>query len=285
MKKFLKGTSLFLSSLIFLTVSISSSSIKTVDAATNYVGSTNTRENINILSSDLDNLVYTYTENGKEFKVVESLNENLTEVISEVLVKNEEGIYELQSEIETTVSNGEMIIETNTNNRKNIEVVELSTAVNYTPEINIKNELSTQIDPLGTIKGNSSIDQIQPFGIIEENGLTEWRYAGVFKYSNNIYKYTLGAIVAVIAGVSIPALAAAAGVTLGAAAKTTISYIANNLFSSNWNTIYYTQTVYYKYLIGTNPLLPRAEKTYTTVYKDSARTQKVGNTVIDEYWE
>ena len=84
--------------------------------------------------------MYTYTENGKEFKVVESLNENLTEVISEVLVKNEEGIYELQSEIETTVSNGEMIIETNTNNRKNIEVVELSTAVNYTPEININTD-------------------------------------------------------------------------------------------------------------------------------------------------
>ncbi|WP_291649284.1 hypothetical protein [Clostridium sp.] len=149
LKKFLKGTSLFLSSLIFLTVvSISSSSRKTVYAATNYVGSTNTRANINILSSDLDNLVYTYTENGKEFKVVESLNENLTEVSSEVLVKNEEGIYELQSEIETTVSNCEMIIETNTNDRKNIEIVELSTAVNYPPEINIKNELSTHIDPL-----------------------------------------------------------------------------------------------------------------------------------------
>lgn len=214
--------------------------------------------------------MYTYTENGKAFKVVESLNENLTEVSSEVFAKNEDGIYELQSEIETTVSDDKMTIETNTNDRKNIDVVELNTEVNYTPEINIKNELRTQIDPLG---------------IIEENGLTEWRYAGVFKYSNNIYKYTLGAIVAVIAGVSIPAMAAAAGAPLGATAKTTISYIANNLFSSNWTSIYYTQTVYYKYLIGTNPLLPRAEKTYTTVYKDSARTQKVGNTVIDEYWQ
>lgn len=283
MQKLLKGTSLFLSSLIFFTVSISASSKKIVDAATNYQSSIKTRDNINILSSDLDNIVYTYTENGKHFKVFESLNENLTEVSSEVFVQNEEGIYELQSEIETTVSDGEMTIETNTNDRKNIEVVELSTAVNYTPVIDKKNELNKPIDPLRTINGIDSNDQIKPFAIIEENDLTAWRYSGVFKYSNNIYKYTLGAIVAVIAGVSIPAMAAAAGVTIGAAAKTTISYIANNLFSSNWTTVYYTQTVYYKFLIGTN--LPRAEKTYTTVFKDSARTQKIGNTVIDEYWQ
>lgn len=285
MKKFLKGTSLFLSSLIFLTVSISSSSKKTVYAATNYVGSTNTRENINIISSDLDNLVYTYMENGKEFKVVESLNENLTEVNSEVFVKNEKGNYELQSEIEATVNNGEMTIATTTENKDSVEVLELSSVVNSTPSINLKNELSQKINPLGTIAENVSNDKIQPFGIIEENGLTEWRYAGVLTGSNYVLKLTLGAIVAVLASVAIPAMAVAAGVSISATAKVAISYVANSIFSNSFATVYYRQTTYYKYLIGTNPLLPRAEKTYTTVYSNSARTQQISDTVIAEYWQ
>ncbi|HHW04170.1 MAG TPA: hypothetical protein GXX35_15445, partial [Thermoanaerobacterales bacterium] len=70
---------------------------------------------------------------------------------------------------------------------------------------------------------------------------------------------------------------AAAGTLAG------IQTIAEIIILESIPTVYYRKYVYYKYIIGTDPPLPRAEKCYTYFYRDSERTDLIGSTV-DEYY-
>ena len=270
MNKFFKSISLFLSTLMVFLLTSESVSAKVNIPDGNQISTQ--KESFVIHNSDPNNTIYTYTENGKEYRVVESSNEDLTKVDSNIYVKNKKWKYELESKINSTIENNEVIVKTQSKgiSKEKIEVFELDSLGEYIPD-EILNDVP-----------NETTSEITPFRIIEDNGLTSWYYAGTFKYSNIIAKATLSLVVAIITNVALPGLASAAGVALSATAKTAISNIAGQIVSYGVSVIYYSQVVHYKYLIGTD--LPRAERTATSVYRDSSRTQKIGNTVVSEYY-
>jgi len=111
-----------------------------------------------------------------------------------------------------------------------------------------------------------------------DDELTDWQFSTSSTGSNDISRYTIVAVTAVL-GETISSIGAgAAGVSVALAA------VAGMIVSDEMPRVYYYQEVYYKFLIGTDPPLPRAEETVTNFYLDSNRTNQIGDTVYYEYY-
>ena len=130
------------------------------------------RTNFYLVNSELGNMIYTYDEDGKSYRVEEQISFDMTSSESSVYVKSEDGNYELDYTSSTFVEDGDVNIVTNKDG-------EISTKIEY---INNSNILEPSI-----LKGKSQGDSlIQPLAneIGTGSGATKWNYVGTEKTSS-----------------------------------------------------------------------------------------------------
>jgi len=61
------------------------------------------KENLEIISDDFDNIIYTYDEKGKSYKVHENMNKELSQVHTEIYQKDDNSQYILIEKYDTTI--------------------------------------------------------------------------------------------------------------------------------------------------------------------------------------
>lgn len=218
------------------------------------------RKNVNIIKLDNNSAIYTYEENGKSYKVIESITDNFDYVSSKIYVLNNSGDYILDSTIITEVKNGIITVSTTKNGNTVVEKSNLTSS--FTSNMSRKES------------------NIQEYSLeYPYEDLTSWEFSGTFKGSDRIKKYTLLAVTAVIANI----VNGLGGGILSSSAVTAVSTVAGAIISDDIPVIYYTQDVYYKYIKDMPTKLPRAEKTITVFYSDKDRTDKIEK-VTNEYY-
>lgn len=196
--------------------------------------------NFVMVSNEPSNLEYTYDKAGDSYKVVEVIDPSFNEVQSQIFKKSENGSYELSEVQETTLDNTGTV----------------------TRQITIDNETKTEkFMP----NGPSLVKRSQAAAFANSfEDLGPWTYNRTDMYSSNIAKLTVGAIVIVISNYV-------------KGAYKMITQIAGLAYTLNTPTVYYTVTIYFRYINGT--FLPRAENFISQVYSDSARTEQIGPNV------
>lgn len=126
-KKFLK--------LIVLTLSMVLTTVTINPGIQAYAENQNNEtRNLIIVSNDIGNFIYTYSEDGKDYKVKEKSTEDRKHVDSEIYVKKEDGNYELE---ETRIFNITGEYATN-------RIINAKTMNETTEKININNLISTK---------------------------------------------------------------------------------------------------------------------------------------------
>lgn len=231
-----------------------------VFASTNKSG-TVSRSNLVMLSTDLNHMKYTYDENGKSYKIIEEFDENLKDIESKVYEKNEQGNYELHSTIETVIEDGIVSVTTNQDGKLTTETQDLNPLIN-------------------SLKQDSEVKEVTLNLTSEETMLTNWRYTGEVRGSTRFPRYTIAGITATLGTF----VAAAVAGPLSQATIAGLTTVATIVFTDLIPLVYFQQSVYYKYILNTNPPLPRAEMTNTYFYLDSARTDQIGKMVSHEYY-
>lgn len=209
---------------------------------------------INVISEDSDsyqNFVYTYMEDGVEYKVVENANDNLTYVKSDIFVKDGNGDYELESSTITDVQADKIVI-TKTEDGQVIEnVVDL-------------------------LKMNE--EGIKEYNDFARADVSGWTLHYTQYYSYRIYTYTLVSITAVVTGV--------AGFFTGVTPVVTgaIATIASYILDDHIERVWYEVDVHYKYIPMANDYRYKvAERASEYHFADENRTIYLGVT-RSEYW-
>lgn len=229
--------------------------------------SANNKNNFKFLKNDYGDIEYTYDNDGKSYKVVEKFEKDFSHGTSNIYEKNNDGSYILSSTIETTSSGEDTItltttdLKTNSTKSKIINVNDVVESSKVTKNNNVNNCESPNINLMSY--GNSQ--------------LTDWSYSTTYSYDLRVANYTAGAISALLFK-HISKLGGAVTSDIG----TLLSYAAGVIISEKLPKVYEEISVYYKYAKGTN--LPRAERSYTQVYKDSSRTSKIGGMMKYDYY-
>lgn len=217
------------------------------------------KSNFKIWDKNLAHVMYTYDEDGKSYKVVESMDSKLTNGNSKIYVKNiETGDYELDSTLTTTVGNGKVTIKT----------TDVKTNNTTTDSLDLSAKNLNKMKQQGGIH----LDYREP----DEN-LTDWEYSAPFFGSSRIKRYTLIAVTGVIAGVI-----GSLGTPISGGASGAIGAVAGAIVADEIPLVFWGQDVFYKYIIGTST--PGAERSLTTFYSDSGRNNQIGDTIVNEYY-
>lgn len=199
-------------------------------------------------NSTMQNMEYTYIDNGKTYKVIETANADLTYVYSEIYAKNSTGDYTLEYSTITEVNESSICV----TKRKNGETTQNT--------IDLK-----QIE--GSAAKYNSTQDIKSYSIPP---ISDWEHHSTLNYSYRIYTYTLVAVTAVVTGV-----AAAAGGAFISGLASVVSYIIDDHIPKVW----YTQYIYRKWRKWPNPPWEVvAEWSATFHYSDSERTDYIGYT-------
>ncbi len=209
------------------------------------------KTNFKVLSDDLNNMIYTYDENGTSYRVEEKVAEDFSSVKSTIYEKNNKNEYVISSKLETTISDNEVTLKTQENNNITTEVVPLSNLI--------------------TVDGEPTYDDSMA------KNKDSWTYNQTLKTSSKFLSYTLGTVTAVIA--------AAVSFKLGNGGKllmTAINSVAQKVIADKIKLVYYKKDFYYTYY--PNTILPRGEKVISKAYKNSGRTQQIGKTMTDYYY-
>lgn len=110
-----------------------------------------------------------------------------------------------------------------------------------------------------------------------DDELTDWEYSTSSTGSNKIERYTVNAVTALL-----EEIISSRGIS-ATAADTFAGSVVNQIVSEEIPVIYYYHEVYYRYLIDSDPPLPRAERTVTTFY--SGRNNQIGETIEYENYD
>lgn len=191
------------------------------------------------LVNDLNELEYSYEEDGVSYKVVEKFDENYEGVSSKIYVKDKSNNYILQEKQRTDLVGDSLVVETNEG------------GVVTTESLKIDDILSEEGSDLGVSLQNNELNA------------TGWKYQMTTKSSNFIAKLLVGSIAIVIVNFA-----------KGKMTKVVTS-IAALAFQMSISTIYFTKDWYYKY----EGIIPVSEKMVTHVYANSARTLKMGGSI------
>lgn len=111
------------------------------------------------------------------------------------------------------------------------------------------------------------------------SSLTTWKYSSTIYGNSNFSSLTKTII---IGGISQAVSSKIKSGFISGIASTAITLLASQVLGLNRSTIYYKKVYYYKFIIGTS--WPRAEKSVTTYYSDSARTKQIGSPITNEYY-
>lgn len=270
MKKLFKIIALTLSMAVGLVIM---SPVEKAKADTN-----NKRTNFQFISRELDNTVYTYDENGEHYKVVEKGNKDLNYVDSKIYKKDVNGEYQLDYTTVTEIVDGIAKFETTKNGQTSIETMDLKLSYNEQKSSNKARSFLNNVE----LNGGGLIT---PYSDAPGGGGTDlgpWEYNGTFYNSTRIVRYTVIAVTAVLAAVMAPALG---GSIYASGASAAVGAIAGDIVSEYISIVYYKRVVYYRHLtLSSGMKVPRAERTTTTVYRDSSRTSVIRGSVTCEYY-
>lgn len=230
------------------------------------------------ISKDNSYIEYVYTEDGKNYKVVERMNPQLTYVESEIYIQNVDESYSLESFVVTDVqSNGDIIVSKKENGKLSTDTIKLEEITLIRPEL--KNDDFILNNDDFTLNDDDSIlkETLSTKGIVT----TGWVYHSSTKSSYRISTYTVATVNAIIIGIC---AVAPASVTIGviAGGASLVSYIISDRIPQ----IYYLKDWYYmwKYL-SENPSYKTVvgEKVITGHYRYSNYTGLVNHTTHINY--
>lgn len=242
-----------------LAVAIALTSVNTYATVTK-AETLNNKENFKIekLSNDLQDIEYSYVENGETYLMKEIMSKDLKSAKNTLYKRDNNGNYIEVSSSTLKLGNETIIIETNTNGVISTKRLPLNVKVEETD--------------LGTSQINPRMDEIGA-----GSGGVSWRYDNTLTYSSDVRYCTVSAIIIIISAIA-PAVT---GGLLGPTASTIVGGIANMVYQKGYSTIYYKKENY----SGRNwEGIITCTKSATTVYSDAARTKKIGNTILDFYY-
>lgn len=229
---------------------------------------TSNKTNVVMLDNSLNHTEYTYEKDGKSYKAVESINNSFDKGSTKIFQKNDnDGSYDLICTTLLNVDNGSIKLKT--------------TAIDG-QIVNEEFKLDDLIENFN-INKNYDTSLLTPENINNprSSSLTSWQFSTEFSSSTKIKRYTttfvtaaLTAVLSYYFGSSAAAQATIAG--LGA--------VVGIVVSDEIPLVYYDQNVFYKYILNTDPPLPRAEKTDTWFFSDYSRNQPLGGKVSSEYY-
>ena len=213
------------------------------------VNSTPCRTNFVYLNDDIYNMAYTYTENGKDYKVIESANETLTEIHSE--------IYEFDSE---------------TGSFKSIQSID--TFVNF--DYSNKTMVFTHLE-----EGKAPKTSVTHFGNAEtmfaENSISTvsnnvgWVYARTYTTSTKFKVWTATIVTAAVGG----AIGFKLGGTMGGAVGAEVAKAIVEIIIEEKIEIVYYSNDHYLYYTGVPDELPTREKVIAKAYRDKDLTDYI----------
>ena len=213
--------------------------------------------NLIILSDDFENLVYTYQENGKKYKVAETVNAEFTEICGSKFVWDE-----ISKNFEL-VDKYQIVLDYNsTPGYLNYTILSGEGAGSYS--IGISN--GVEFDNGKRVGGQREATE-QLVGPPQGSG-TYWRYINKYKNDTSIQKHTLAIVAAAIFG----AMGYYAAGPIGAGATSGMAVLAGIIVESNISVVYFNHHVWFDYVTSTSNL-PMYEYMETYAYADKDRTQ------------
>ncbi|MEK4366295.1 hypothetical protein MKX68_27980 [Paenibacillus sp. FSL M8-0212] len=233
------------------------------------------KDNISFIKGNYgdQNIEYTYTSAGREWKAVENSSSDYKELHSEIYLKNDNGDYELFTTMDV----------------KNISATKID--LTFTPE-NGKASYNETIDmtfqPAGVeILDNQPQERMSITAAADNpSGLpiSDWNHYGNFFYNTKVTKYTISFVTNIVVGLVSYSTLGIGGVVV----TTAVTNLVSEIVKDNIPDLWYTDKVYYKTVVPPEPGMFRmkvAEKTIHTFYSDSARTKHVkGSPITTEVW-
>lgn len=215
---------------------------------------------LTILNDNFENLVYTYRENGKTYKVFEAVNADFTEICGSKFVLNE-----ISKDFEL-VDEYQVILDYDTvPGRLNYEILLGEDAGSYSIEI-LDSTALLESDS-GKNAGNQRMITEVLVGPPEEPG-TYWRYMDKYQNDTLIQKRTL----AIVSAAIIAAMGYYAAGPIGAAAVGGTAALAGMIIESGIDVVYFNHHSWFDYVTSTSKL-PMYEYMETYAYADEDRTE------------
>lgn len=212
--------------------------------------------------NSLEHLEYTYSQDEKNYKVIENSNKNLTYVKSDIFIQDSFGEYMLDSSTITDIRDDKIIITKTEDGQSTKNVIDLESVSRSSKPQN--DSSSKKPSFVNTLLSNLSSEDV-----------SAWTYHFTSEYSYRIYTYTLVAVTAVVTGI---ATYFSAGIVAGVAPI--VSYIIDDHIERIW----YKVDVYYKYiLMQADYRYKVAEMAYEFHYDDSDHSKYLGM-ITNEYW-
>lgn len=220
---------------------------------------TNTRSR-----TSFNDLIYTYEENGEQFKVYETVNNDLTLTDSTIykLAANNEEVLVRTERVEVS---GYIITTTiNENGQESVDVVNLKSDIKVVPE---EESLNPSIQSRATLNGLPVSNQYKLW-------LTT-------KYSRSITSTTTAGVTAIISAIAkVANIHPYVKITV-----TAVSGIVNYLVRVNAKRVYIKESIYFKWTNVPNVTLQQKAVEYTarTYYTDSNYATVTGSTSTYTY--
>lgn len=210
----------FLSILLTVTIMCSTIFTKTVFANTESNLKIDNKVNFNFISTEPDNTEYTYEEDGKQYKVLETSNENFDNIHTEIFIKNSNNEYILTEEYDTVIS---------INKDNNIEITKIENGKQTTDSL-VKEE---------TFSNESTLNSRLSRGIIRPDGRGSWETVSTYQGSEHFTNFTYSVIVGILVSI------VSAGLGLGAISSAIVGTVASAILNERIPSVYFKRTVSY----------------------------------------
>jgi hypothetical protein len=224
----------------------------------------NSKSNFNFISTNPDYTEYTYDEYGNSYKVIEKANDDMTDISTEIYIK-ENNNYILLENFTTTVEKiqNNIIINTENNGEITQAIIDISS-----------DESQNGVSTINFNEINASTSSL----------LTDWQFSQRTTGNTVVLNWTLTIVTSVIIALVATSMTGTAGVI----AKSAATALARKIIDMAIPILYYSQYIYHKWIKDVNPSFYRGEKVETFFYEDSGHTrylQTIINEYVDPNWE
>ncbi|MBA4701686.1 MAG: hypothetical protein H2212_19915 [Ruminococcus sp.] len=206
------------------------------------------KTNFNFISTDFDNVEYTYEEDGSSYKVLESMNESLDHIHTRIYIKVGSE-YELLEEYDTTVQK---------ENEDTIKVIK-NEAGQVTEEIINIGGFTTNTDSDMVAEADSTLPGVARAG---------WEFVTFYTGSTYIENFTYSVVVAILVGI------VSGGLGLGVVSSAIVGSVAGVIVNERVPSVYFRRWVYY---YRDSSGVVTQVKSDNDFYYDSAYNYYIGN--------
>lgn len=215
------------------------------------------------------NLIYTYSSNNKNFKVVENSSDNFDTVNSTIYIENYDGKFIEYATQKLTVENDEITITINEN------------GIITTDKIKIHQETTSGINksPSQPERNSDSLNALNNGPTWDGMPVSSWIYYGEYTGSSDITRYTSSAVIAILATVA----ASLFGIA-GQCVVAGVAAIAGMIVDDAIPRIWWTDNVYYQTCIPPEEWMFRmkvAEYTHVHIFSSP---EKTGTNLLGDYY-